>query len=309
MLYFLSQLSYTSKIFFYFTIEPTNNIFDNHSTPTFLNSTITIFSLDSPMQVPQLNRVKLQPNDKRLDVILDNPPVNALSKELIMELNESLDWLEKNDNFSLVVIIGENKHFCAGADLKERQSMNDDEVSAFVGSVSDTFHRIAEISSPTLAGINGTCFGGGLELALACDFRVMSDQGFIGLKETSLGIIPGAGGTQRLPRLMGVSKAKYWIFSGQSFTPEEALEDGVIDWLVASDDLKTAIDEITKDIVCNAPLALKAAKRAINEGLDLPMKDGLKTENNNYKKIINTEDRREALKAFLEKRTPRWKGE
>tara|TARA_B100000315_G_scaffold257604_1_gene307000 strand:+ start:32768 stop:33553 length:786 start_codon:yes stop_codon:yes gene_type:complete len=261
------------------------------------------------MQVLQLNTVKLQTHEKRLDVILDNPPVNALSKELITELNESLDWLENNDLFSLVVFSGEGKHFCAGADLKERQSMSDEEVASFVSSVCDTFQRVAEISAPTLAAINGTCFGGGLELALACDFRVMADQGFIGLKETSLGIIPGAGGTQRLPKLIGVSKAKYWIFSAQSFTPEEAFEDGVIDWLVTSDDLKTAVYEITKDIVCNAPLALKAAKRAINEGLDLPIRDGLKIENNNYKTIINTEDRREALKAFLDKRTPQWKGE
>nr|MCS5661753.1 enoyl-CoA hydratase-related protein [Dehalococcoidia bacterium] len=161
---------------------------------------------------------------------------------------------------------------------------------------------------PTLAAINGNCLGGGLELALACDMRIMTDDTFIGMKETSVGVMPGAGGTVRLPRLIGESKAKQWIFSAQSFTPEEALGDGVIDWLVEKDELGDAVQEIFGQIAANAPLAIQAAKRSINEGFGWTVKQALEVEQRAYKSIISSEDRQEGLKAFREKRRPKWKG-
>ena len=237
-------------------------------------------------------------------VSLDNPPVNALSRALVDELNKLCDDVQ-NETVRMVVISACGENFCAGADLKERAKMDDTEVETFVQYLSDTFQRIVEIPVPTLAAINGNCLGGGLELALACDMRIMTDDTFIGMKETSVGVLPGAGGTVRL---IGESKAKQWIFSAQSFTPEEALGDGVVDWLVEKDELDDAVQEIFGQIAANAPLAIKAAKRSINEGLCQPVKQALEVEQRAYKSIIASEDRQEGLKAFREKRRPKWKG-
>jgi len=242
-----------------------------------------------------------------LTVSLDNPPVNALSRALVDELNKLCDEVQ-DKIVRMVVITAGGENFCAGADLKEREKMDDTEVETFVQFLSDTIQGIADIPVPTLAAINGNCLGGGLELALACDMRIMTDDSFIGMKETSVGVMPGAGGTVRLPRLIGESKAKQWIFSAQSFTPEEALGDGVVDWLVETDELDDAVQEIFGQIAANAPLSVKAAKRSINEGLGYPVKQALEVEQRAYKSIIASEDRQEGLKAFREKRRPKWKG-
>ena len=242
-----------------------------------------------------------------LTISLDNPPVNALSHALVDELNKLSDDIQ-DEKVRMVVITAVGENFCAGADLKEREKMDEQEVETFVEYLSDTFQRIAEIRVPTLAAINGNCLGGGMELALACDLRIIAENSFIGMKETSVGVMPGAGGTVRLPRLIGESKAKRWIFTAQSFTPEEALADGVVDWLVEIDELEDVVQEIFGQITANAPLAIYAAKKSINEGLDQSVKLALKVEQKAYKSIIDSEDRREALKAFSEKRLPKWKG-
>ena len=242
-----------------------------------------------------------------LTISLDNPPVNALSHALVDELNKLSDDIQ-DEKVRMVVITAVGENFCAGADLKEREKMDEQEVETFVEYLSDTFQRIAEIRVPTLAAINGHCLGGGMELALACDLRIIAENSFIGMKETSVGVMPGAGGTVRLPRLIGESKAKRWIFTAQSFTSEEALADGVVDWLVEIDELEDVVQEIFGQITANAPLAIYAAKKSINEGLDQSVKLALKVEQKAYKSIIDSEDRREALKAFSEKRRPKWKG-
>ena len=242
-----------------------------------------------------------------LTISLDNPPVNALSHALVDELNKLSDDIQ-DEKVRMVVITAVGENFCAGADLKEREKMDEQEVETFVEYLSDTFQRIAEIRVPTLAAINGNCLGGGMELALACDMRIIAENSFIGMKETSVGVMPGAGGTVRLPRLIGERKAKRWIFTAQSFTPEEALADGVVDWLVEIDELEDVVQEIFGQITANAPLAIYAAKKSINEGLDQSVKLALKVEQKAYKSIIDSEDRREALKAFSEKRRPKWKG-
>lgn len=240
-------------------------------------------------------------------VHLTNPPVNALSRALVDDLNRMCDQV--GERVRIVVITAQGKNFCAGADLKEREKMSDEEVEQFVGYLSQTFQRVAEIPVPTVAAINGNCLGGGLELALACDMRIMADSGLIGLKETSIGVIPGAGGTVRLPRLIGEGRAKHWIFSADAFSAEEALVDGVVDWLVDSADLDNAVADIVEKVSSNAPLAIKASKRSINEGTGKSLKDALKIEQAAYKSIIETEDRREGLKAFRDKRRPEWRAE
>lgn len=243
-----------------------------------------------------------------LTAVMDNPPVNALSKPLVDALHVLPDQIDPQE-IRMVVITSEGKHFSAGADLKERAEMNDEEVAEFVQYLSDTFHRIWEIPVPTVAAINGSCLGGGMELALACDMRILADRATMGLKETSIGVIPGAGGTVRLPRIIGESKAKQWIFSADTFSGEEALADGVVDWLVDPEELDEAVGEMFEKVSTNAPLSIQAAKRSINRGLSKSIKEALEVEQAAYRSIIGTRDRREGLAAFKEKRPPDWKGE
>ena len=158
------------------------------------------------------------------------------------------------------------------------------------------------------AAIHGTAAGGGCELALSCDFRVMESGGRIGLPETSLAIVPGAGGTQRLPRLIGVSRAKHWIFSGRLFTAEEALADGVADRVAGRDELLAVAHDMVIEAASAAPLAIRAAKAALDAALGLPLEEGLALEWEAYESILGTEDRLEALAAFREKRKPVFKG-
>jgi len=242
-----------------------------------------------------------------LKAVINNPPVNALSRTLVDALHGLCDRVDSKET-RMVVITSEGNHFSAGADLKERAGMADDEVVKFVQYLSDTFQRIWEIPVPTVAAINGSCLGGGMELALACDIRILADGALMGLKETSIGVIPGAGGTVRLPRLIGESRAKQWIFTAETFTSSEALADGVVDWLVDPDKLDNAVVEIFEKIASNAPLSVKASKHSINSGLSKSIKEALEVEQTAYRSIINARDRREGLDAFREKRRAVWKG-
>ena len=241
-------------------------------------------------------------------VSINRPPVNALSTALISELHDVLKSLKKEKKLRVLIISSKGKHFCAGADLKERSSMNKSEARSAVKNIQNCFNLISAIAVPTIAALNGSTLGGGAELALACDFRVAGESAIIGFPETSLGIIPGASGTQRLPRLIGITKAKYWILSARKFTAEEAWQDGVVDFISGDDEvLETAID-LAQEILHNAPISLKAAKSAIDKGMDVNLDAGLKIESNEYEKTLNSQDRIEALQAFAEKRAPKWSG-
>ncbi len=239
---------------------------------------------------------------------LDRPPVNAVSYEVVEDLNAACAALEALAEVRVLVLAAKGKAFCAGADLKERQKMTEEDVRAWIPFLSGAFTRVAELPVPTVACVHGVAAGGGLELALACDLRVAEEPAMLGLRETSIAIIPGAGGTQRLPRLIGPARAKKWIFTARLFTAAEALADGVVDAVVPSGKGLEAALELAREIGANGPLALRAAKRAVQEGLDLPMKEGLDAERRAYETIIPTEDRVEALRAFLEKRNPEFRG-
>ena len=236
------------------------------------------------------------------------PPVNALGREMVAELRATFDALAGDSSVRALVLTGEGRTFCAGADLKERQTMSEDEVRAFVRSLSDTFQALAELPVPTVAAINGTAAGGGCELVLACDFRVLDSAGRIGLPETTLAIVPGAGGTQRLPRLIGPSRAKRWIFSGRLYTAKEALADGAVDLLAPADKVRDAAVEFVTEMASSGPLAVRAAKSAVDAALSVPLLEGLEIEWRAYETILDTEDRLEALAAFKEKRSPVFKG-
>jgi enoyl-CoA hydratase/carnithine racemase len=239
---------------------------------------------------------------------LARPPVNALGRQLVADLGAAGAALAADASVRAVVLTGEGRTFCAGADLKERQGMPEEQVRAFVRSLSATFQALAELPMPTVAAINGTAAGGGCELALACDFRVLDAAGRIGLPETTLAIVPGAGGTQRLPRLIGPARAKRWIFSGKLFTAAEALADGAVDLAAPSGKVVEAAVELVADMASSAPLAVRAAKGAVEAALDLPLRAGLEVEWRAYETILPTEDRLEALAAFKAKRKPVFRG-
>lgn len=234
---------------------------------------------------------------------------NSFSLEMLEALNKQLDYIQNDASIYCTIITGEgHKAFCAGADLKERKGMNDEQVLQTVAKIGDTITKVENLRSPVIAALNGVAFGGGLELALACDIRYAVDHASMGLTETSLAIIPGAGGTQRLPRIIGRAAAKRLIFTAERISAKKALEIGLIEdvfekGFLMAEALKTA------EIICkNGPLAVSLSKEAINRGMEVPMKEALEIEQNIYKETLHTKDRAEGLLAFSEKRTPQYRG-
>jgi len=256
-----------------------------------------------------MHLVKLESTETGVrSLILDRPPVNALGRELVDELTVALGRLSRDETARCLVIRSAGAHFCAGADLKERSTMSLDEVRRFVPRLSGVCNALAAIPYPTLAEIRGAAAGGGCELALACDLRIMGDGAKIGLRETALAIIPGAGGTQRLPRLIGPMKAKRWIFGARMYSAAEAHADGVVDRVVPDHRLGREVQDMAEAIATCGPRANRLAKIAIDRGADLPSTEALKLEWECYRETLETEDRNEALRAFAEKRTPRFHG-
>jgi enoyl-CoA hydratase/carnithine racemase len=239
---------------------------------------------------------------------LARPPVNALGRELVEDLAAACEALAGDRDVRALVLAAEGRNFCAGADLKERQGMSEDDVRRWVQFLNGTFEALANLPFPTVAAIQGVAAGGGFELALACDFRVLEESGQVGLPESTLAILPGAGGTQRLPRLIGPARAKRWIFDGSLRRATEALVEGAVDQLADDAGAIESARALVGGMMRAAPLSLRHAKRAIDEGWGRPLHEALQTEIRAYEAIIPTEDRREALAAFREKRPPVWKG-
>jgi enoyl-CoA hydratase/carnithine racemase len=199
--------------------------------------------------------------------------------------------------------------FSTGADLKERRTLSQDQVRRFIFTIRNTFTAVEQVRVPVIAAINGFAFGGGMELALACDIRIASSNVIMGLTETGLAIIPGAGGTQRLPRIIGVAKAKELIFTARRIDAQTALAIGLVNRIVAAEDLMTAALEIAREIAKNGPIGVAKAKFAINNGMEASIGVALSLESNAYDVTIPTKDRLEALAAFAEKRKPVFTGE
>ena len=242
---------------------------------------------------------------------IDRPPVNALGRDLVRDLTLACDRLEAaapGEMARAVVLAAAGKCFSAGADLKERQGMSVLDVKEWVPILSGMMTRVASLPMPTIAVVAGVAAGGGMELALACDIRIAEEPATLGLRETALAILPGAGGTQRLPRLIGPSRAKRWIFAAKMHTAREALADGAVDQVVAAGDGMRAALALARLIAANGPVAVRLAKRAIDDGFDLPIREALEKERLCYEGVLPTQDRLEALKAFLEKRAPVYKG-
>jgi enoyl-CoA hydratase/carnithine racemase len=236
---------------------------------------------------------------------------NALSRAVVREIGRLARESAQERTLRAVIVTGAGEQaFCAGADLKERQTMSEEEVRDFLSLYRVAFRDLDRLPVPTIAAIEGVAFGGGLELALACDFRVAARGAQLGLTETSLGIIPGAGGTQRLVREIGVSKAKELILFARRLTAEEALAYGIINKV--ADPGQRALDaaiEWVQPLLEAAPIAISAALAAIDAAADLSLEEGLSFERLCYERTLVSKDRIEALQAFAAKRKPVFRGE
>lgn len=257
------------------------------------------------------NQVTFQIVQEHIAVITLNRPesANAISTTLLNELTNMIGAINQNKAIYCTIITGaKDKAFCAGADLKERQGMSDDDVIATVEYIGETITQIEQMEMPVIAALNGVAFGGGLELALACDLRIAAEQASVGLTETSLAITPGAGGTQRLARLVGLGQAKRMIFTAMRISAKEALRIGLVEQVVDKDDLFEVAIQLANQIISNGPIALKLAKISINKGFETDLTTGLSIEHLCYKQTIPTQDRLEGLQAFQEKRKPKYTG-
>lgn len=267
------------------------------------------------MQGTPTDLVQVEHRNHAAFVTLNRPDAaNALSKALVAALEKTLTGLaaeaaKPGGALRVLVLTGAGgKAFCAGADLKERRAMSLDETWGFLDELNRLMSAVAAFPQPVIAALNGAAFGGGLELALACDLRIAAESAEMGLTEVRLGIIPGAGGTQRLSRIAGVGAAKELVLTGRRISASRAKELGIVSEVVPAADLASAAERLASEVSAAGPLALAAAKRAIDGGFDVPLADGLALEAMCYEEVLASNDRNEGLAAFAEKRPPVYKG-
>jgi enoyl-CoA hydratase/carnithine racemase len=239
---------------------------------------------------------------------LDRPPMNALNAQIQEELRAAATALAADDGVRAVVVYGGEKVFAAGADIKEMARMSYADMATRAPALSSAFDAIARIPKPVVAAVNGYALGGGCELALACDWRVAADDARLGQPEINLGVIPGAGGTQRLARLIGPARAKDLVMSGRMVTADEALRIGLVDRVVPAAEVYPAARELVARYVSGPAQALRAAKAAVDGGLSMDLASGLAWESQLFASLFATEDKAEGMTAFIEKRKPRFTG-
>jgi enoyl-CoA hydratase/carnithine racemase len=240
---------------------------------------------------------------------LDRPPMNALNAQLQEELLAAADEASTDDAIRAVVVYGGEKVFAAGADIKQMLAMSYSDMATHSGPLTRALGAMSRIPKPVVAAIAGYALGGGCEIALACDFRVVSADGKLGQPEMLIGVIPGGGGTQRLPRLIGPARAKDLIFSGRMVDAEEALAIGLVDRVVpAGESVYDAAVALVRPYVTGPAQALRAAKLAVDRGLEMDLEHALEMESQFFSDLFATEDRREGMTAFVEKRKPNFTG-
>lgn len=244
--------------------------------------------------------VALDVSDGVAVLTLQRPPMNALDTVLQAQFAALAQECDQRADVSAIVLYGGPKVFAAGADVKEMAGWDYRTMIERSAALQAAFTAVAEVGKPTIAAITGYALGGGLELALACDFRVCADNAKLGLPEIQLGIIPGAGGTQRLPRLIGAARAKELIFSGRHVRAEEAERIGLVDRIVPVDEVLEAACEWARQYVGGPALALRAAKTAVDRGMQTDLGTGLEIERAQFAGLFATEDRRIGMDTFLE---------
>jgi enoyl-CoA hydratase len=232
---------------------------------------------------------------------VDRPPMNALSRQVQEELRTAAWEADDREDVRAVIVYGGEKVFAAGADVKEMAAMSAADMAAQAQALSSSFSEVAAIGKPTVAAITGFALGGGYELALCCDRRIAGDNVKAGQPEILLGVIPGAGGTQRLTRLVGPALAKELIYTGRFVTADEALRLGMVDEVVAADDVYATARRWAEQFVAGPARALAAAKAAIDGGLDVDLSSGLRLESHLFAALFGTDDRAAGMRSFLER--------
>jgi enoyl-CoA hydratase/carnithine racemase len=257
-----------------------------------------------------MNEIRIEKQAGVAWVTLDRPDArNALSRAVNVELARIAGELGGDADVRAIVLTGSgDTAFCAGADLKERKGVPAAESGPFIDAISGAIDAWSKIPKATIAAMNGSAYGGGLELALACDFRIAVDHAEMGLTEVRLGIMPGAGGTQRLPRLVGVAAAKEMILLGRRISAMRASELGLVLCAVPAASLRDEVERVLAELAGCAPLSIAQAKAAIDQGIDLPIDEALRLERRCYDVTLFSEDRDEGLRAFAERRPPRFQG-
>ncbi len=248
--------------------------------------------------------------DEKIATLSFNRPkaLNALNAQLLNEMAGALDEISGNEDIKVLILTGEGKSFVAGADISELARLNPIQARHFAGAGHRVMDRLQAMSIPVIAAVNGFALGGGLEMALSCDFIYASETAKIGLPEINLGIIPGFGGTQRLARLVGKNLAKELIFTGKMLSAEEAERKGIINKVVPADQLRGEVIKTARIMAAKGKVALSAAKQSINDGLDADLATGCAIEINAFALCMASPDAKEGTTAFLEKRQPNFKG-
>ena len=242
-------------------------------------------------------------------LVIENPPVNALSREVMEELDEALDELKDNDEVKVIILAAAGQiAWIAGADINEIEKLNSkEEAYQVVKQAQSIANKLERLGKPSIAAIHSLCLGGGLELALACTFRIAGDRAKFGQPEINLGIIPGMGGTQRLTRLIGRANALRLILTGEQIPAQEAYRIGLVDAVVPGDRVIMVSKDFARRIAQKGLPSIRAALKAVYEGENMTLDEGLDLEAKLFAELCETEDKKEGIKAFKEKRRPVFK--
>jgi len=252
----------------------------------------------------------LYEKDAGIGIITLNRPktMNALNDELIRELSALMDNIGADNEVQALIITGGDKVFAAGGDIAFMSTADSLQAEKFIEAIRAAFDKIEKLNKPVIAAISGLALGGGSELALTCDIRIAAEGTLFGQPEINLGIIPGAGGTQRLTRTVGLGWAKYMVMTGSTIDTDTAFRIGLITAVVPKDKLIDEAKKIAGILAGKSPVAMKAAQKCINFGMNVDLPSGLTYEMKTWASLFSTEDQKEGMKAFLEKRKPVYKG-
>lgn len=257
-----------------------------------------------------MSNLIVEPKGKHCWITINRPQqLNALDLETLNELHKVVQNQSENESVISIIITGSgDKSFVAGADIPSIKQLNQQTASEFAHAGHECFEAIELCAKPVIAAVNGYCLGGGFELALSCDFIVASSNAVFGLPEVSLGIFPGWGGTQRLPRVIGRNRARELIFTAAKLKADEALQWGIVNHVCQPEELDAKINQILQQLEKQAPVAVSLAKKAVREGMQISLDQGLARERDIWTECFRTEDAKEGLLAFIEKRKPTFIG-